>query len=33
MPLEKLVVEAVRARTQAGAMLDNGFSDREVIDG
>jgi hypothetical protein len=33
MPLEKLVVEAVRARTQAGAKLDNGFSDREVIDG
>jgi hypothetical protein len=32
MPLEKLVVEAVRARTQLGATLHSGFSDREVID-
>ena len=32
MPLEKLVVEAVRARTQLGATLNSGFSDREVID-
>jgi site-specific DNA recombinase len=32
MPLEKLVVEAVRARTQPGATLNSGFSDREVID-
>jgi site-specific DNA recombinase len=32
MPLEKLVVEAIRARTQLGATLNSGFSDREVID-
>jgi hypothetical protein len=32
MALEKLVVEAVRARTQPGATLHSGFSDREVVD-
>jgi site-specific DNA recombinase len=32
MPLEKLVVEAVRARTQPGATLHSGISDREVVD-